>query len=980
MGSLYWAMHTCCCLLVSLIGLSQTIQVLSQFSTTVLSNYPSSSRDCAGKISAPVIAYACGRTLYFGLFLKRLESVTTTNTWASKYLVFANTVVYFKSAEERTSDAIIKATHYQIKGGGPDPSFESSNAKFIFGKKVIDGDLHHVQANNTHFVFSFIDAVDGENDAYKPRIRKYFEEFDSSRLLQDPPSTQVKKWLIVTILDIESTMFIKTAEIELDASLSTNWEDVKVSYLGLYQNRQLFHTQIDKNTHMVLGTVQNSLRMSVLAQWKGDTFVLESPLSPLLGYTFVHSSEGLVLSAQEHRTFNRLLAQESVLSESTFREAFVSKQVFNLRSPKLAKTTEIVNGLGMLLTVSQDNNLVVYGSYYRSRWVQGGFSSQDLSSDELVLSKFTPVLQKEFKGQILDVEISHMMFPGEEAELRPFELNILLLNRTDDLIRLVAPICPPNYLLEVTSDLSSSHRCRPVTGVRHYSPGLQSNEVKEFDDKLSSLENGDLLVDEGLAYTAGYMAAIVKFSLESPNIYLHEGKLVCAAESKIPKSSEWSAGERCFGNRPARGTQCHLYSDCFNCSLDIGCLWNNSNHICDKFRFGDDPREIHDLSHYDNSVYFTGSKALDLAAMKIHNTCPKRFDMQVENYQGGSYYNLSLVPEKLGEPVLVRRGFAYSIDIGDKSEVFDYSVRIELFNSIWPKDAGQSPVMIFRGAKVSKSQYNYRDTATSGTVQVNMFEFLRKWRHTGNSNSVSGMYTAESLSISIIFPEDTIVNGTLKLHLVETDRWLTEFMVYTFVFLVLGFVVGVLCLLSCLGCARCFLIRTGRPVPNCLQRYIKPILRNYKFYLANKSIKETQFKPGKMSFNQDKCPICLELFNEGEKVSKLRCSHIFHIVCITEWVNKLTEKSQLCPVCNHEIGKPHTSATSQVAEQSPDQRENGSDNPESEILNDTVSSARVLVTEEASLADIELSALGGPDTRSSGLEASDRHQEPASPS
>src|SRR3990167_6241826 len=820
-------------ILVAALDQVGSIQVISQFTTTLLSNYPSTSTECRAKISYPVIGYACGKNLYFGLYLKRLESIICDCIWSNKFLVFANTVVYFKTSEDRNPDAIIKATHYQIKGGGPDPSFESSNAKFVFaGKKVTDGILNHVQVNNTHFIFAFVDASESETDVYKPKLKRYFEEFGSQRILEAPTTPAPKKWMIVTVLDLESLMFIKTAELELDTSLSNSWEDVKVSYVGTHSNHLFFHIQIDQNAQILVSTVQNSMRMRKVAEWKGDSFRLESPLSLFHGYILTHTKEGIVLSAQDDCDLGRLLTNDSPSSRYSLQDPLVPKQQLKLGRLKLVKTSLLMNGLGLVITVSQENNLMVYGSYYRSSLVQGGFAAQDFPSEELVMSKLIPVLQKDFKGQILDIEVSNTFFPVEDLDLRPVELTILLLNRTDDLMRLTAPLCPPNHLLEATPDGHYSHKCRLVTEPRYYSPGLQSNEVKQFDDQLSSLHNGDLLVDEGLAYTAGYLTAMAKFSLESSNIHADGARIICDTQNSTKEGQELPPTKRCFGSRPSRSSKCTLYTDCYNCSMDVGCLWNNTNHTCDLLSFGPDPKDTQELSHYNKTIYFTGSKALDLAAMKIHNTCPKRFDMKVENYQGGSYYNLSLIPGKSGEPILVRRGFAYSIDIGDKSDVFDYSVRIELFDGVWPKESGQSPVMIFRGAKISNSKYSYRDTAASSTLQVNLFEFLRKWRHTGNTNSVSGMYTAESLSISIIFPEDTIVNGTLRLHLVETDRWLTEFMVYAFVFIVLSFVVGVLCMLSCLGCARWFLIRTGRAVPPFLQRYIKPILRNYKFYLA----------------------------------------------------------------------------------------------------------------------------------------------------
>ena len=58
----------------------------------------------------------------------------------------------------------------------------------------------------------------------------------------------------------------------------------------------------------------------------------------------------------------------------------------------------------------------------------------------------------------------------------------------------------------------------------------------------------------------------------------------------------------------------------------------------------------------------------------------------------------------------------------------------------------------------------------------------------------------------------------------------------------------------------------------------------------------TKYKKEKYSENFQ-CIICMEEFNEGEKVKVLPCGHIFHPNCIKEWLMK--QKS--CPFCKSEI-------------------------------------------------------------------------------
>lgn len=41
------------------------------------------------------------------------------------------------------------------------------------------------------------------------------------------------------------------------------------------------------------------------------------------------------------------------------------------------------------------------------------------------------------------------------------------------------------------------------------------------------------------------------------------------------------------------------------------------------------------------------------------------------------------------------------------------------------------------------------------------------------------------------------------------------------------------------------------------------------------------------------CPICTELFKEGESVKELICKHLYHPICIDKWM----ERQPNCPVC-----------------------------------------------------------------------------------
>lgn len=53
-------------------------------------------------------------------------------------------------------------------------------------------------------------------------------------------------------------------------------------------------------------------------------------------------------------------------------------------------------------------------------------------------------------------------------------------------------------------------------------------------------------------------------------------------------------------------------------------------------------------------------------------------------------------------------------------------------------------------------------------------------------------------------------------------------------------------------------------------------------------------------FGSTECVICMEVFEEGERLRKLStCRHIFHSTCIITWFSGEQQRlSQKCPQCN----------------------------------------------------------------------------------
>lgn len=70
-------------------------------------------------------------------------------------------------------------------------------------------------------------------------------------------------------------------------------------------------------------------------------------------------------------------------------------------------------------------------------------------------------------------------------------------------------------------------------------------------------------------------------------------------------------------------------------------------------------------------------------------------------------------------------------------------------------------------------------------------------------------------------------------------------------------------------------------------------------FTKQKSIQRIKFKE---TFNYKNCSICLEDFESNILVSKLKCDHIYHEKCISEWISLKNDISKVkCPNCNQNI-------------------------------------------------------------------------------
>nr|XP_014352355.1 PREDICTED: RING finger protein 165 isoform X1 [Latimeria chalumnae] len=82
-------------------------------------------------------------------------------------------------------------------------------------------------------------------------------------------------------------------------------------------------------------------------------------------------------------------------------------------------------------------------------------------------------------------------------------------------------------------------------------------------------------------------------------------------------------------------------------------------------------------------------------------------------------------------------------------------------------------------------------------------------------------------------------------------------------------------------------------VQNTIEKYTFP----HKYKKRRPQEVKEEKEEGEESDTDEKCTICLSILEDGEDVRRLPCMHLFHQVCVDQWL----ATSKKCPICRVDI-------------------------------------------------------------------------------
>jgi len=87
------------------------------------------------------------------------------------------------------------------------------------------------------------------------------------------------------------------------------------------------------------------------------------------------------------------------------------------------------------------------------------------------------------------------------------------------------------------------------------------------------------------------------------------------------------------------------------------------------------------------------------------------------------------------------------------------------------------------------------------------------------------------------------------------------------------------------------------------------VARRKVVVLKTRTFQDDEDRPAETAEETDNCAICLNNFENGDRVGDVRCGHIFHVECLKSWI----QRKNHCPLCHeNELATPQQEDRSTV--------------------------------------------------------------------